>query len=757
MPTILLTADPFDDGSFQAPSFNGLGHNESTLEVGSAGSELLNIAPLAYGDDASAPAGADRPDPRTISNVIAHQDQESPSALGLTNLVWAMGQFLDHDLSLTPGLSRREALAQNETLDIAIPLDDPYMNPDGIEGLNIHFQRSEHIEGTGSEPDNPRQHANEITAWIDGSNIYGSSDERAALLRSFEGGRLKVSDGNLLPLDPGSNNDNPGPATELFIAGDVRANENIVLSSMHTLFVREHNRFAQALSQQHPDWTDEQVFQRARQLNVAQLQHIVFEEYLPAILGRPLEAYDGYDASIDAGISRTFSTAAFRFGHTMVSPEISRLDNAGQVIEQGNLNLADAFFPNTEVLKGTGIDAVLRGSVSTLSQNADSQVINELRNLLFNFGGRFAAQDLKALNIQRGRDHGLADYNTIREAFGLERVTTFAEINPDVEAQAKLESLYGTVDNIDAIVGMFAENPTGDAAFGETIAAVLVDQFTRLRDGDRFYYKNILSEAEIDAIESSSMADIIQRNTDARGLQSNVFSLKQVGTASDERLRGGLGNDTISAGAGNDKVLGFYGDDLLFGLTGHDTLKGDDGNDTLNGGSGNDKLLGRRGDDLLRGQSGNDFLSAGFGNDVLKGGKGLDILRGGSGDDYLVGGAHDDQLIGGAGHDRLVGTSRNRRGARERDALSGGRGHDQFILGDRDGIFYGASGNLDYARVTDFELRQDKLILHGSQEQYSANQVNGFTTLSFEGADQSELVAIVRGEFSLEEANIAYR
>ena len=107
---------------------------------------------------------------------------------------------------------------------------------------------------------------------------------------------------------------------------------------------------------------------------------------------------------------------------------------------------------------------------------------NELRNLLFNFGGRFAAQDLKALNIQRGRDHGLADYNTIREAFGLERVTTFAEINPDVEAQSKLESLYGTVDNIDAIVGMFAENPMGDAAFGETIAAVLVDATLNLRD-----------------------------------------------------------------------------------------------------------------------------------------------------------------------------------------------------------------------------------------------------------------------------------
>lgn len=751
MPNVLIELNPFDDGTFQAPSFNGEGNNQDDVNIGAAGSELINVAPLDYEDGISAPAGGDRPDPRTISNRVAQQDEIIFAPQGLTNMVWAMGQFLDHDLSLTP------AQSQGEAMNIALPGDDPYMNLGGQEGIEIPFQRSDYMEGTGEDLENPRQLPNEITAWIDGSNIYGSSDERSALLRSFEGGHLKTSDGDLLPIDPGNNNDNPGPATELFLAGDVRANENVVLSSMHTVFVREHNRFADELTEAHPAWTDEQVFQRARQLNVAQFQHIVFDEYLPTILGRSLDSYEGYDSTINAGISRTFSTAAFRFGHTMVSPEIARLDSKGEVIDQGNINLADAFFPNADNIRETGIDAILRGSVSTRSQNSDTKVIDELRNLLFSFGGRFAAQDLKSLNIQRGRDHGLADYNTIREAFGLDRVTDFSEITSDGALQTELESLYGTVDNIDAVVGLFAENPAHGAAFGETIAAVLVDQFTRLRDGDRFYYRNVLTDSEISAIEATSMADIIQRNTDSRFIQDNVFTLKQMGSMQDDRMQGGLGDDTLYGRGRNDKLLGSFGNDNLFGNNGNDTLKGDDGNDYLDGGSGDDKLYGRSGNDSLKGNAGQDFLTAGYGNDRLDGGRGDDTLIGGSENDYLVGGLNNDRLLGGSGKDTLMGANTNRRGAGEQDTLIGGGGLDLFILGSGRDIFYGADGDSDYANVVDFSMNQDKLVLHGSRDQYSTREADGATTLSFDGGETSELIAVFSGEFSLDDASVVYR
>ena len=179
MPNILIETDPFLDGEIQHPTFDGTENNLNNTDWGSAGAELLNQAPLDYSDSISAPSGQDRPAPREISNTMANQEGPVVSEAGLSNMVWAMGQFLDHDLSLTPALSRADALAAGETLDIEIPDDDPYMNPDGVDGLSINFQRSGAIDGTGNSADNPRQLPNIITSWIDGSNIYGSDDERA--------------------------------------------------------------------------------------------------------------------------------------------------------------------------------------------------------------------------------------------------------------------------------------------------------------------------------------------------------------------------------------------------------------------------------------------------------------------------------------------------------------------------------------------------------------------------------------------------
>src|SRR6185503_14936385 len=105
-----------------------------------------------------------------------------------------------------------------------------------------------------------------ITAFIDGSQIYGSDEARALALRTMSGGQLKTSEGNLLPYDTaGFPNDTGGaPLASTFLAGDVRANENIELTAMHTLFVREHNRLAAQLAARNPTWTDEQLYQQAR-------------------------------------------------------------------------------------------------------------------------------------------------------------------------------------------------------------------------------------------------------------------------------------------------------------------------------------------------------------------------------------------------------------------------------------------------------------------------------------------------------------
>ena len=348
-------------------------------------------------------------------------------------------------------------------------------------------------------------------------------------LRTFDNGQLKVSEGNLLPFNDGSiENADPrgGDPTSLFVAGDVRANENSVLVSMHTLFVREHNRLADLLDDAHPDWNDEQIFQRARAINIAQYQSVIYNEYLPALLGvDAIPDYSGYDSSINPNISRTFASAAFRFGHSQLSSLIPRLDNQGEVIAEGNLTLSEVFFRSADVVQEAGIDPIIRGVASSLSQSADTQIIDDVRNLLFRFGPSAIGRDLFALNLQRGRLHGLADYNTIREAFGLEPVYSFGEITSDAELQHQLESLYEDVNDIDAFVGLLAEDHVPGTAVGETVQTVLLHQFIALRDGDRFYYENQFSAEEIAEIENTSLADIILNNTDTTDIQANVFFL----------------------------------------------------------------------------------------------------------------------------------------------------------------------------------------------------------------------------------------
>ncbi|MGL6343153.1 MAG: peroxidase family protein, partial [Waterburya sp.] len=268
--------------------------------------------------------------------------------------------------------------------------------------------------------------------------------------------------------------------------------------------------------------------------------------------------------------------------------QILRLDAEGQEIPEGSLTLSEVFFRSAEIIQQTGIDPLLRGIASSLSENVDLKIINDIRNLLFSFGGANTARDLFAINIQRGRLNGISDYNTVREAFGLAKVTSFADITSNVELQTQLASLYGNVDNIDLYVALLAEDHAPGAAVGETFQALVARQFLALRDGDRFYYKNIFTAEEIAEIENATLSEIIRRNTNTTIIQDKAFSLLNEGTANSEKLNGGLGNDSIFGGDGDDTIIGFQGNDLLSGDAGNDFILGVDGRNILDGGDGND-------------------------------------------------------------------------------------------------------------------------------------------------------------------------
>ena len=252
-------------------SIDGSGNNSSDAEMGAVLTPLQRYASPDYADDVSALAGDDRPSARAISNAVSSQTGSIPNRLHASDWLWQWGQFLDHDIDLT------DAAQPLEPAYISVPIGDPYFDPDGTGAAEIPLNRSIYDSETGTEPGNPRQQLNEITAWIDASNVYGSDEARATALRANDGsGELLTSAGDLLPLNVDGLPNAGGSSDSLFLAGDVRANEQAGLTAVHTLFVREHNRQAQIYRADHPNWTGEQIYQETRQLIGAYIQAISF-------------------------------------------------------------------------------------------------------------------------------------------------------------------------------------------------------------------------------------------------------------------------------------------------------------------------------------------------------------------------------------------------------------------------------------------------------------------------------------------------
>ncbi len=538
-------------------SIDGTQNNLTNTGWGAAHHPLVRSMSNGYADGISEPGGTDRPNPRLISNLLFAQNTLINDPLALSDYIWVFGQFIDHDLVSVEG-------NPTEPAHIPVDFDDPQFNPSGtIPGVIIPMFRSNAAEGTGTDVSNPRNHLNEITSWIDGSAVYGSDLDRANWLRTFNNGLLKTSTGNLLPYNTTTGEfddpvdatapfmaDDVGFATRLFVAGDIRANEQPLLLSCHTLFVREHNRLCEELLTAHPDCNDEELYQHARKIVGALIQAIVYEEWLPS-MGVQLPAYSGYSETTDGSISNVFSAAAFRLGHTLLNGTIQRLDANGEIHPEGNLTLQHAFFNPSVLDEVGGLDPYFKGMATQIQQDLDCKVIDDVRNFLFGPPGS-GGLDLAAININRGRERGLPDFNQIRQDLGLTPYATFEELNPDTTVSNEMASAYSSIDDIDPWVGMLAEYHMPNALFGETVMKIMERQFGALRDGDRFYYENdpILSEAEKNEIKHTTFRMIIRRNTDIELMQANVFSaMPHDSICNPLELTGSIGGEIADEGA----------------------------------------------------------------------------------------------------------------------------------------------------------------------------------------------------------------
>ncbi|MCG8448151.1 MAG: peroxidase [Pirellulales bacterium] len=509
-------------------TIDGSGNNIEHPTWGKANEALLRNTPTAY-EGLNGPSGGNRPNPKLISDIVCAQEEPVENDKGLSDYMWAWGQFLDHEIDLSPEDPREE---------FPIPLPD---------GGSIPFARSIYDSSTGTGIGNPRQQMNVLSSFVDAANVYGTNAARAAVLRSFDGtGKLKVSSGNLLPKNPGGLPNAPSSSPQFFIAGDVRANEHVVLACMHTLFVREHNRICDTLTKEprfktksesaegsykrggSESATDETIYQHARRIVSGIMQAITYYEFLPALLGEhALRPYTGYNQNVNPTICNVFSTGPYRLGHSMLSPLVQRVGLKPIPFEE-------TFFSSVpKLVENDGIDPYLAGAATQRMQKIDTKAINAIRTMLFH---REPAPliDLAALNIQRGRDHGLPDYNRCRVAYGLTPKSDFRDISSDPETQQRLKQAYdGDVSLIDPWIGGLAEDHYRDATVGEFFFHVLKDQFERLRDGDRFWYENdlCLTDAEREEIRITTLADVIMRNTTVAGLQKNVFRVRSSGSS----------------------------------------------------------------------------------------------------------------------------------------------------------------------------------------------------------------------------------
>ncbi len=521
--------EPADVGGRAIRKIDGSENNESFTEIGSTNERLARLANPDYADFFMSLAGPMRPSARLVSNEVSDQAGMSvPNTFGTSDFIWQWGQFVDHDIDLTGGFFDSDPASASA--DIVVPTGDPFFDPMSTGTQVIPFGRSRFDPTTGDAVGNPRRQINQITSWIDASNVYGSNVERTLALRVGPDSPFMRTNGDgLLPLNTfGVDNDNgPGGAAPetMFAAGDIRANEQVGLTVMHTLFVREHNRLATQLQADNPGLSGNEVFYLARKLVAAEMQIITYNEYLPALLGpTALGTFAGYNFTINANIGNEFSTAAYRYGHSALSPDLARLDASNMPIAAGPLPLRDAFFnASTLLTTGTDIEPILRGLANQPHQEIDEQIIDDVRNFLFGPPGA-GGFDLAALNIQRGRDHGLPSYNDLRVALGLPAATAFTDVSSDATVQANLASAYATVDDIDAWVGGLSEDPDGASQLGELFTRILVLQFTRLRDGDRFWYERDLTAGEMSIVGGITLADVIRANTNIdTEIEDDVF------------------------------------------------------------------------------------------------------------------------------------------------------------------------------------------------------------------------------------------
>jgi hypothetical protein len=523
-----VQAGPCDPAAMIGRTADGTHNDLSKPPMGAAGTRFGRNFPL---DQVYPDSGAILdPNPRTVSRELLTRHQFQPATtLNLLAAAWI--QFMVHDW-FHHGKNDGSHL-----FDIPLDKDDPW------------FEHPMRVPRTRPDPtrppnakDGPPTFVNAVTHWWDGSQIYGSSREEEARLRSGRDGKLKIDDKGFLPLDEKG-------------IDDTGINDNwwVGLSMFHTIFVREHNAICDKLRSVYPTWSDQDLYVRARLINAALLAKIHTVEWTPAILGHPTIIF-----SMEGGwwgiLGKQITDALGRYGSGDILSGIpgSKTDHftADFALTEEFVSVyrMHSLMPDEFRMRSAKTDEPVLPqkdrppmNLRDVSGKQTRGVMNAvpLEDLFYSFGTtnpgaltlhnypKFlqtlqkddgTAVDVASIDILRDRERGIPRYNRFRRLLHMPPARSFEDITDNKKYAEELRQVYNNdIEKLDAMVGMLAESrrPKG-FGFGETAFRIFLVMAPRRLKSDRFFSKDftpkVYTQTGIDWIKDSPFSQILIRH-----------------------------------------------------------------------------------------------------------------------------------------------------------------------------------------------------------------------------------------------------
>ncbi|KAI2800768.1 hypothetical protein BLOT_012340 [Blomia tropicalis] len=547
------------DPSYKYRLMNGRCNNLAFPNWGSSFHCHRRLLPPDYSDGINQPRVSVQnqvlPSPRSITQFLMPDIMVPDPNLSGMNMAW--GQFMVHDAFRTIqnlGLAINCCLIPNATVH---PECAPITNFRPDEATTA-FNNQQCLNTVRSIACNtcslgPRDQLNVATQVLDLSNLYGGNlIDDSLTLRSFKFGMLRGSldlmgndtlpvrrlpkEQDTLDLTP-CNEPLSNPQLTCYHTGDgIRGNQQPGINALHIVLRRRHNQHAKALAIINPHWDDEILFQEARRILIAETTKIHFSEYMPSILGDKLTKYfdlnvksDGYtkyDPTIDPSTIQAAAVASLRMGHSQVFSVFNVLNSGRQ--PSYSFLLRNKFFEMSDIWAGNA-HGVLRGLITEPNNDPDQFVVTDVKDFLFFNPRNPQIVDLPAININRGREHGVPAYIYFLEYCTGAKINSWHDLSRFIpmERIKELQTVYSDYRDVDLFVGGLSETKAFGSILGPTFGCLNGIQFHHWKFGDRFYFEHggeagSFTIEQLNSIRQTfSLANLLCKTTDLETVQLN--------------------------------------------------------------------------------------------------------------------------------------------------------------------------------------------------------------------------------------------